>query len=168
MENKLFRIAIHWSVGRYTPNFDDLEHYHFLVDNKGIVHNGNKSPESNLPINVEKGEYTKHLGGGNSGSIGICLASMLGYVSRTEMGKFPFTKIQLEKACELTARMCKKYSIQVTPSTVFTHMEFGKLHPQSSSYGKIDISVLPYDLSVKQEDIGDYIRSKVQWYLSKL
>lgn len=165
MENKLTRICLHWSVGQYTPNPDDLAHYHYLLDDKGVIHNGNKPPESNLPSNVEKGDYTAHLGGGNSGTIGVSLASMLGYVDRKNMGKFPFTEIQFNNACKLIASLCKKYGIQVTPSTVFSHYEFGKLHPQSPSGGKIDITVLPFDLSVQPDQVGDYIRNKVKSYM---
>ena len=169
MENKLFRVVLHWSVGSYVPNADDLAHYHYLVDNLGNIHKGDKPPESNLPENVAKGDghYVSHLGGGNSGTVGISMASMLGYKSREDMGKFPFTEVQFEKACELMAEMCHKYNIEVTPDTVFSHMEFGIKHPESPSAGKIDISVLPYDLSIKKEEIGDLIRSKVKWYLTK-
>lgn len=63
---------------------------------------------------------------------------------------------------------CKQYNIAVTPDTVLTHYEFGKKHPKTTSYGKPDISYLhPYP-ELKPAEIGDYIRNKVKWYLSKI
>jgi N-acetylmuramoyl-L-alanine amidase CwlA len=163
--DRLNRIAIHWSVGQYTPNADDLEHYHFLIDDKGVIHKGNKPPESNLASSVKAGTYVQHLGGGNTDTIGVSFASMLGYQGRNHVGNFPITEVQFEAGMKLVAELCHKYNIKVTESTVFSHYEFGKLHPDSPSGGKIDITFLPHKPELKPEEVGNYIRSRVTAYL---
>lgn len=78
------------------------------------------------------------------------------------------TKIQIERMFSFTAELCKKYNLSVTPDTVLTHYEFGKSHQNTSSVGKIDITILPPYLSVKPQQVGDFIRKKVKWYFNKI
>lgn len=164
--DKLDKICIHWSVGQYTPNVDDLSHYHFLVDDKGSIHNGDRPPESNLAASVKSGTYQAHCGGGNTDCIGVSMASMLGYQGRSNVGKFPITSTQFESCCKFVAELCHKYSIVVTEDTIFTHYEFGIKHPTTSSAGKIDISFLPPHPELGCNEIGNFIRAKVKYYLS--
>ena len=69
---------------------------------------------------------------------------------------------------KLVAELCKKYNIPVTPKTVLTHYEFGQANPKTSSYGKIDIIYLHAYPQIQKEAMGDFIRNKVIWYLSKM
>ena len=62
----------------------------------------------------------------------------------------------------------KKYNIVLSPNTVLTHYEFGKTHPNTSSFGKIDIVYLPPYKQVITNNIGSFIRNKVKWYLDKV
>ena len=93
---------------------------------------------------------------------------MYGFKSSTSPGNFPITKIQFESCMKFCAELCKKYNLRVTPDTVFTHYEFGKLNPKTSSAGKIDIIWIPPYPWVVQSDVGSFIRSKVRWYKEKL
>lgn len=161
------RIIIHWTAGTNSPNAQEKECYHFLIDGLGNVHNGHCKPEDNE--NCNDGKYAAHTGGGNTGSIGVAMCGMSGYsptkgISST---KYPLTKIQCERCFKLVAELCKKYNLQVTPQTVMTHYEFGKTHPNTSSAGKIDITCLPEYL-ISSEKIGEFIRNKVRWYLQHL
>lgn len=160
------RIILHWTAGTYNPNATDLEHYHYLVDGEGKVHTGKYTPEDNE--NCNDGKYAAHTGGGNTGSIGISMCSMYGYKSRAYWGEYPILKVQFEACMKLTAELCKKYNIAVTPNTVLTHYEFGQKHPKTTSFGKIDITYLPPYPWVAKEDVGSFIRTKVKWYLSKM
>lgn len=160
------RIIIHWTAGAYSPNNTDLEHYHYLIDSKGGVHNGKYKPENNE--NCADGRYAQHTGGGNTGSIGISLCGMLGFSSRYSVGKYPLTKAQCERCFKLIAELSKKYNIPITPKTVMTHYEFGRFHPNTTSKGKIDIIYLPPYPQYNQFAIGDFIRSKANWYLKRL
>lgn len=156
------RIILHWTAGANFPNATDLQHYHFVIDKGGKVYNGIYKPEDNL--NCNDGKYAKHTGGGNTGSIGVAVCGMAGYNGKLASTKYPLTSKQIEKMFSLVAELCKKYNIVVTPDTVMTHYEFGKSHPNTSSAGKIDITILPPYFSVKPQQVGDFIRQKVKWY----
>ena len=49
-----------------------------------------------------------------------------------------------------------------------THYEFGLKNPKTTSAGKIDIVYLPPYPQIKKQDIGNFIRNKVEWYSKKL
>lgn len=167
MKNILRKICIHWTAGSYFQSSADRYHYHYSVTATGNVIPGKFRPESNIPP-LRNGFYAPHCGGGNSWCIGISLCGMAGYLSPIKPGKYPLTRKQCEAAWKLTAELCKENGIEVTPETVFTHYEFGKRNPNSDSAGKIDITYLPYKPELKPEEVGDYIRGKVTWYLKKV
>lgn len=160
----LTRIIIHWTAGTGQPCNTDFEHYHFLINKYGIVVNGEYTPEDNL--DCSDGHYAAHTGGGNTGSIGVAMCGMYGFKSSKDVGEYPLTKIQCERCFKLCAELCKKYNISVTPGTVMTHYEFGIKHPKTRSAGKIDIIYLPPYPQVS--GVGDFIRNKIKWYLSKI
>jgi N-acetyl-anhydromuramyl-L-alanine amidase AmpD len=151
------KIIIHWTAGTNYPCSTDLEHYHYLIDKDGKLYNGKYKPEDNE--NCSDGVYAQHCGGGNTGAIGVSLCGM--YVpagSAVQKTKYPLTKTQCERAFNLIAELCKKYNIKITPETVMTHYEFGKKNPKTSSWGKIDISFIPFEPSLAPDMIGDYFR----------
>lgn len=158
------RIIIHWTAGTYQPNTHEYECYHYLVNGDGVVIKGKYTPEDNL--NCTDGKYAAHTGGGNTGSIGIAMCGMAGFTGSVSSTKYPLTKVQCERCFKLIAELAKLYNIPINPQTVMTHYEFGLKHPETSSAGKIDINYLPaYD---KRDKVGDFIRSKAKWYLTKL
>ena len=155
----LNRITIHWTAGTYIPNEVDRRSYHFLIDGEGKVHKGKYKPEDN--INCQDGVYARHCGGGNTGNIGIALCGMYSQ-------DYPIKRIQLEAACKLAAQLCDKYGIRITNKNVVTHAEFGKQHPHTTSAGKIDIVNLPCVAVYGVDNVGNWIRNKVQWYRQHL
>jgi len=159
------RIILHWTAGTYYPTEFERQYYHYLIDKDGKIYNGIYSPEDNL--NCNDGNYAAHTGGGNTGSVGLAMCAMYGFKSSKNVGKFPITPIQLESCLEFCSRLCKKYSLKISPATVMTHYEFGKNNPKTTSSGKIDIIYLPPYSWVAKEDIGSFIRSKVRWYKEK-
>lgn len=161
---KMNKIIVHWTAGTYTPNAVDLEHYHFLVDGDGNIHRGKYKPEDNE--DCTDGYYAAHTGGGNTGAIGVAICAMAGFTGSIKAGAYPITPIQLEACFKLCAELCKKYNIQV--ENVWTHYEFGKNHPSTTSAGKIDIIHLPPYPTVKSNEVGGFIRNKIKWYLQKL
>ena len=160
------RIIIHWTAGTNQPNSVDYQHYHYMVNSGGLIVEGLYKPEDNE--NCNDGKYAQHTGGGNTGSIGVAMCGMCGFQNAKNIGKYPLTKQQCETTFQLCAKLCKKYNIPITPETVLTHYEFGKSHPKTSSYGKIDIIHLPAYPEVTQSAMGDCIRNKVKWYFGKL
>ena len=160
------KIIIHWTAGTNSPNSVDKQHYHYLIDSKGNVINGTYRPEDNL--DCTDGRYAQHTGGGNTGSIGISMCGMYNFSSRTKVGPYPLTKVQVERCFKLVAELSKKYGIPITKENVMTHYEFGNTHPKTTSAGKIDIVYLPCYPNIKQAEVGDFIRSKANWYKSKI
>lgn len=160
------RIIIHWTAGTNSPNAHEKECYHFLIDSLGEVHNGNCKPEDNE--NCNDGHYAAHTGGGNTGSIGISMCGMYGYINHKNTGNYPLTKLQCERCFKLIAELAKKYNIAITPQTVMTHYEFGVKNPQTTSSGKIDIVYLPPYPEIEKDKIGDFIRAKVRYYYLKI
>lgn len=156
------RIVIHWTAGGYYPTDYEKEHYHFLVDKDGVVHNGKFKPEDNEVCKV--GKYAAHTGGGNTGSIGVAICAMAGFKNRKCIGNYPILKKQFESTMELCAQLAGKYKIEITPQTIMTHYEFGIKNPKTSSAGKIDIIFIPPYSWVAQGEVGSFIRSKIKWY----
>lgn len=160
------RIVIHWTAGSYAPTDYEKQFYHYLVDDKGEVHQGKYKPEDNL--NVNDGKYAAHTGGGNTGSIGVAMCAMAGFKNNKSIGNYPITPKQFESAMELCAKLCKKYNLKITPDTVLTHYEFGIKNPKTSSAGKIDIVFIPPYSWVDKLSCGSFIRSKIKWYLTQI
>ncbi len=159
------RIIIHWTAGGYYPTEYEKEHYHFLIDKDGIIHNGKFRPEDNEICKL--GKYAAHTGGGNTGSIGVAICGMAGFINKLSVGKYPILKKQFEKTMEFCANLVKKYNLEVTPQSVLTHYEFGIKNPRTTSAGKIDIIYLPPYSWVEKNEVGSFIRSKVKWYKLK-
>ena len=65
------------------------------------------------------------------------------------------------------ATLLKKYGLKPLKDTVLTHYEVGKMLPNSTSAGKIDISFIPYEPLITADEAGDYIRNKVRWYYER-
>ena len=158
-------LIYHWTAGIYKPNQNELLHYHYLIDNEGGLHNGIFSPEDN--INCYDGQYAAHTGGGNTNSIGIAFCGMRGFVSSSDVGFYPLTKIQCEAGWKLGAELCREYKISDIKK-VQTHYGFGQRHPKTESYGKIDITWLPYGTQMKVSEYEKFIRNKVKWYMGNL
>ncbi len=160
------KIIIHWTAGAYTPNSTDLKHYHYLIDKNGRTNYGIYKPEDNE--NCNDGKYAAHTGGGNTGAIGIALCGMYGFTSVSKIGSYPVTKVQCEALFSFVAKLAKKYGIKIDSDHIMTHYEFGLNNPKTTSAGKIDIVYLPPYPQIKKQDIGDFIRNKVEWYSKKL
>ena len=58
------RLIIHWTAGTYNPTDYEKQHYHFLVDGKGLIYKGFYRPEDNEICRI--GKYAAHTGGGNT------------------------------------------------------------------------------------------------------
>ena len=168
-ENKQMKrkVIIHWTGGTLIPNDTDREHYHYLVgykDGKPFVEKGKYTVEDN--DNCYDGKYAQHCGGGNTGAIGIAICGMHEFKGRNNIGNYPFTQAQYDKTCRLIAEVCRKYNILIRANNVMTHYEFGKKNPKTSSYGKIDITFLPFEPEMPPDKIGEDIRTIAQyWYL---
>ena len=166
------RIIIHWTAGRLEPNATDFQHYHFLINGNGIVLKGKFPVSANEVCKTDARNnvlYAAHTGGGNTGSIGVAMCGMY-TPNNTDFRNSPecLTKIQVERCFKLIAELSKMYKIPITPDTVMTHYEFGQKHPKTTSAGKIDIVWLAPYPEIKANEVGNFIRNKANWYLTRI
>ena len=157
------RIILHWCGGSSNPNHIELEHYHYVVDRSGKIHQGNHKVSDNE--NCKDGDYAAHTGYGNTGSIGVAMCGMMGFKNSDNVGNYPLTKIQCEATFNLIANLALEYNIPVDKEHIFTHYTFNEKH--NIKTGKIDIIFLPPYPHVLKDDIMSYIISKVKWYKEK-
>lgn len=154
------RIILHWTGGANSVSLLDRQHYHFIIDGGGKVHEGTFRPEDNL--DVRDGKYAAHTLNCNTGAIGVAVAAMAGAVERPfNAGRFPITLKQVEALARLCARLCAQYEIPVRRETVLSHAE---VQPtlKIPQRGKWDIAWLPG--MAKPDDpvkVGDFIRAKI-------
>lgn len=149
-------IVYHWTAGNYKPSSHDKKYYHFLIDGEGNIHKGNFNPKDNEKIIGNN--YAAHCGGGNTGRIGIAVCCM------RDINTKP-TQIQIKKLCSLGAELCLLYGL--TPKDCITHAMFGLLHPNTSSAGKIDINIIPYENITGIEKCNSYLQQKTQGYYNE-
>ncbi|MDQ7775242.1 MAG: N-acetylmuramoyl-L-alanine amidase [Paracoccus aminovorans] len=154
------RIILHWSAGTHSVSALDRQHYHFIIDGGGAVHDGDHPPEANeRPV---AGKYAAHTLNCNTGSIGVSLAAMAGAVEAPfNQGRYPITDAQVEALVSLCARLCVRYGIAVTRKTVLSHAE---VQPSLGikQRGKWDIAWLPG--MAKPGDpvaVGDRVRERI-------
>lgn len=157
------RIIIHHTGGSYTPNNVDKKAYHYLVQDDGFIVDGFYKPEDNE--NCNDGKYAAHTLKGNTGSIGVAACCNFNFNTKNPYTstKYPLTKKQFESICKLCATLCIKYKIN--PNNVYTHYGFDKAH--NIKQGKIDIIYLPFEHTIKPDDVEDYFRQKIKWYITK-
>lgn len=161
------RICIHWTAGGLHANSTDIQHYHRMVEGDGAIVFGKFKPEANRPP-LKSGEYAAHCGGGNSDTIGWALCGMAGFIGPSSPGDHQITHPQFEAACHGIAADCLRYGIPIDANHVYTHFEFGKRNPATSSNGKIDIIYLPPFPHLKPSEVGDFFRNKINWYAQKI
>jgi hypothetical protein len=161
------RIILHWTGGMYYPTAYERKHYHYLIDVDGDVVDGLCKPADN--DNCNDGRYAAHTGGGNTRSIGLAVCGMFGFISKTCPGEYPLSRVQVERMFSLCAELLHDEGhVAVTAENLMTHYEFGKKNPKTSSAGKIDITYLSPWPDLFPEDVGHFIRRKVQWYFEKM
>ena len=162
----LTKICNHWTAGNYEPCPQDLNSYHYLINDKGYIYLGAYTPEDN--INCKDGKYAQHCGGGNTNCIGISACGMVGYSQKDKYSKCPLTKKQIENLCCLNAYLSLKYKIPVNNKTIFTHYEFDHCRQKKLRKGKIDITYIHYLPNLTPDSIGKYLRQKISWYREKI
>jgi Negative regulator of beta-lactamase expression len=138
------RVIVHWTAGSYVVSSTDKEHYHIIVGGDGLLVRGDNSIKANVSTSDSDG-YAAHTKSCNSGSIGISAACMAGAVeSPFNPGSYPLLMVQWETLVAVTADLCRKYGIDVTPKTVLQHGEVQENLGIAQS-GKWDINKLPWN-----------------------
>lgn len=159
------RIIWHWTGGADGVTDDDKQHYHFIIDDEGVMHEGAHPISDNDETN--DGSYAAHTKGCNKGSIGIAIDCMA-LASESDPWKTtknPPTEKQVDALCRLTAALCIKYKIPISTTTTLNHGEV-QANLNIAQRGKWDICRLPW--VAKNENAGDWMRAKTSEYLAVL
>lgn len=167
--SNLKRIVIHHTGGVYTPSLTDREHYHYLIDFQGHIIKGTHTPQDN--IDCKDNNYAAHIKLYNTGSIGVACCGNRYYsiTNRLKSTAYPLTQVQIEAMCNCISHLCTSFDIPVTKDTVFTHYEYDQKNIKNPLIyeAKSDITFIPYLPTLPINCVGDYLRSKVKWYLYK-
>lgn len=158
------RIIIHWTAGGPKANNTDKKHYHYIINQDLTVTKGDHDVLDNE--NCKDGDYAAHTGQGNTSSIGVSLAGMLGFSMKTKFTKYPINKKQLELMFYVVASLADIYNIVPSLDTIDTHFTFNEKH--NIHTGKIDIVYLPPYPRFKPLQILPFIVNKINWYYSKI
>lgn len=160
------RVICHWTAGAYDPSENDLLHYHILIDGAGDLHRGEHTIADNE--STGDGDYAQHTKGLNTGSIGVSVCCMqAAEESPFKSGSFPMKKVQWDVMVEVTAELCKKYDIAVTPTTVLGHGEVQK-NIGAIQDGKWDPMKLSFASALTKAQVGSKLRTEVKAHLDSL
>lgn len=154
------RIIFHWTGGPNKVTALDKEHYHFIIDGDGVVHEGDKPVSANAAP-VKAGKYAAHTLNCNTDSIGVSIAGMLNAVENKTNGSQPINEKQFEAMCAVGAKLCFAHKIPNTDKTLLTHAE---VQPNLGikQRGKWDITVLPFKPELRgARACGDYMRNRI-------
>lgn len=160
----LHGIVMHWSAGGAKASILDEAHYHYMVQQDGMIVHGVHTPEDN--IHIVEGKYAAHTLSANTGRIGVALCGMAGaQESPFEKGRSPITAMQIDVFCGLVADLCHRYNIPVTRQTVLSHAE---VQPTLGikQRGKWDIAWLPH-LAKPIDPVlaGDWLRTEINKHM---
>jgi len=151
------KIIIHHTAGTYFANETDKRHYHYLILGDGTIINGRFSPEANIPPLVD-GLYAAHTYLGNSNAIGIALCCNYNFdLNNTKATAWPITQVQYNKLIPFIAELMRVYNIKL--SNVTTHYWHDKC--KGIKQGKVDITYLPWEPSIKPNKIIYKIREDI-------
>ena len=172
------KLILHWDAGVGTVNSTNKEHYHFMVDKNAIIHSGNHTIADNE--NCKDGDYCQHTAGMNTNNIGFSFLGMADYnpsITGKIKTSYPINKKQLEAGLKYCAMLCKKYNITIDDEHVMTHYEVSEkvknniIHKNNlidDNIGKIDFYYLPCYPKLKPNEIGDFLKDKIKWYMDKI
>ncbi len=155
------RIICHWTAGAYEASNADILHYHILVEGDGTLVRGTCSIPDNE--STRDGVYAAHTLGTNTGSIGVAVCCMAD-ATRSDPGRFPMTERQWLRMAEVAAELCKRYRIEVTPTTVLGHGEVER-NLGIKQRGKWDPMMLPWEPDLPAKEVGDRFRRLVQTFV---
>jgi hypothetical protein len=158
------RIIVHWTAGSYAVSSTDREHYHVIVAGDGQLVRGDYSIKANVSTNDADG-YAAHTKSCNTGSIGISAACMAGAIEAPfKPGSYPLLEHQWLTLAAITADLCRRYHIALTPQTVLQHGEV-QANLGIAQSGKWDVCKLPWLPNLSSAEAGEAFRQVVANYL---
>lgn len=153
------RVIAHWSEGWNRANDVDKAAYHLLIEGDGKIIRGVHEISDN--DNTADGDYAAHCLNCNRYSIGVSLCGMVNCRETPfSPGPAPITEVQWQHLARLTADLCIRYKIPVSPTTTLGHGEVQK-NLGIKQRGKWDPLRLPWNPSLSYAEVGDLYRADV-------
>lgn len=157
------RLILHWTAGTHKASSDDLKHYHWCVEGGGEI-KGGVPLEANLRQVKPWHTYAAHTRAFNAWSAGLAFCGMRYAFPGGSSGTSPLLPLQVDSGLEFVARKFIEWGLPVNEQTLFTHWEAEELHGVDQK-GKWDITVLPWDKSIKEDEVGSWLRQRVLEYV---
>ena len=165
-KQKPSRIVLHWTGGSRRCSDLDRQHYHFIVDGAGTVHQGDHSIKANCRPMSRR--YAAHALNFNAGTIGIALCGMAGASEMPlSFGPFPILQAQWLIGAQVAAECCEKYGINPLTRAVCQHGEIQDLWDVKQR-GKWDVCRLPWAPHLSPAEVGKMFRLTVSDKLTAL
>jgi len=153
------RVIVHWTAGGHRANDVDRAAYHILVEETGRLVRGTHSIADNL--NTADGDYAAHTLGCNTRSIGVSMCCMADCCQKPfHAGRFPMSERQWTAMLHVVAQLCRRYGIDVTPTTVLGHGEVQQ-NLGIKQKSKWDPMVLPFRPELAPAQVGALLRECV-------
>ena len=154
------RVIIHWTAGGHRANDVDRAAYHILVEETGRLVRGTHSILDN--VGTADGDYAAHTLGCNTRSIGVSMCCMAGCrQSPFDGGRYPMSERQWTAMLHVVAQLCRRYGIDVTPTTVLGHGEV-QANLGIKQKSKWDPMVLPFRPELAPAEVGALLRECVR------
>ena len=158
-------IVAHWTGGGPRANSTDRKAYHAIAEHDGDIVAGIPF-ERNFRSPLPSG-YAAHTGGFNTGRAGFAWAGMAGYTGRRGSETSAITEIAFEAGCEFLAVLCRAWALlPMNPDDLCTHLEVWTVHQVRGkrNHEKTDIEYLPFRPDLGRDEVGPYLRSRVETY----
>lgn len=155
-------VVWHWTAGAHGIIELERDHYNWLFDRMGNVHDGNHTVQDQVNYDHRTGVGASHTKSMNTGWIGLSVDAMAGAVeSPLNWGTNPLTWEGIDAMLDWTMDLCKEYDIPVSPWTTLSHAEVQQTLGVKQRF-KWDYKVLPGDTRARDARvIGDILRDRM-------
>lgn len=155
-------VVWHWTAGAHGVIELERDHYNWLFDRVGNVHDGNHTVQDQVNYDWRNGIGASHTKSMNTGWLGLSVDAMAGAVeSPLNWGTNPLTWEGIDAMLDWTMDLCEEYNIPVSPWTTLSHAEVQQTLGIRQRW-KWDYKVLPgYTRAVDARIVGDILRDRM-------
>lgn len=155
-------VVWHWTAGAHGVIELERDHYNWIFDRMGNIHDGNHTVQDQVNYDWRAGVGASHTKSMNTGWIGLSVDAMAGAVeSPLNWGTNPLTWEGIDAMLDWTMDLCEEYDIPVSPWTTLSHAEVQQTLGVKQRF-KWDYKVLPGDTRARDARvIGDILRDRM-------
>ena len=155
-------VVWHWTAGAHGVIELERDHYNWIFDNLGNIHDGNHTVQDQVNYDWRNDVGASHTKSMNTGWLGLSVDAMAGAVeSPFNWGTNPLTWEGIDAMLDWTMDLCEEYNIPVSPWTTLSHAEVQENLGIRQRW-KWDYKVLPgYFRTRDAREIGDILRDRM-------